>query len=89
MPSPCKPLYFFRRYELNRQALKANLVLEKVEAENSKNWTALKAASTPTSPMSSAPLTVILGMAEQIKRRPKASGRGVELIRNNGKNLPS
>ncbi|MCB9302863.1 MAG: HAMP domain-containing histidine kinase [Lewinellaceae bacterium] len=34
------------------------------------------------------PLTVILGMAEQIKRAPeKYLDNGVELIRNNGKNL--
>ncbi|MCB9304955.1 MAG: hybrid sensor histidine kinase/response regulator, partial [Lewinellaceae bacterium] len=81
--------YFFRRYELNRQALKANLVLEKVEAEKLKELDSFKSRLyTNLTHEFRTPLTVILGMAEQIKKAPqKHLDEGVELIRNNGKNL--
>ncbi|MCB9349857.1 MAG: HAMP domain-containing histidine kinase [Lewinellaceae bacterium] len=82
-------LYIVRRSELHRQALKTNLALEKVEADKLKELDSFKSRLyTNLTHEFRTPLTVILGMAEQIKRAPqKHLDDGVELIRNNGKNL--
>ena len=82
-------LYIVRRSELHRQALKTNLALEKVEADKLKELDHFKSRLyTNLTHEFRTPLTVILGMAEQIKKAPqKHLDEGVELIRNNGKNL--
>ncbi|MCO6480754.1 MAG: helix-turn-helix domain-containing protein [Phaeodactylibacter sp.] len=82
-------LYAVRRSELHRQALKTNLALEKVEADKLKELDSFKSRLyTNLTHEFRTPLTVILGMAEQIKKAPHQHlDDGVELIRNNGKNL--
>ncbi|MCB0549773.1 MAG: response regulator, partial [Phaeodactylibacter sp.] len=81
--------YYFWRNALRQQALRTNLMLEKVEADKLKELDHFKSRLyTNLTHEFRTPLTVILGMAEQIKKAPHQHlDDGVELIRNNGKNL--
>ena len=75
-------IYFLRRYELNRQRLKNNLYLEKQEAERLKELDSFKSRLyTNLTHEFRTPLTVIIGMAGQIK------DESARLIEANGKNL--
>ncbi len=82
-------LYFSRRYELNRQALKTNLKVEKVEAEKLKELDHFKSRLyTNLTHEFRTPLTIILGMVNQIRSEPKRYlDEGTRLIESNGKNL--
>jgi signal transduction histidine kinase/DNA-binding response OmpR family regulator len=82
-------LYYFWRNALRQQALQNNLKLEKIEADKLKELDSFKSRLyTNLTHEFRTPLTVILGMAEQIKNAPqKHLDSGIELIRNNGKNL--
>ena len=82
-------LYLFRRYELNRQTLKTNLKIEKVEAEKLKELDHFKSRLyTNLTHEFRTPLTVILGMVQQIRNEPeKYLNEGTRLIETNGKNL--
>jgi len=82
-------IYYFWRSSLRQQALKNNLMLEKIEADKFKELDSFKSRFyTSLTHEFRTPLTVILGMAEQIKKAPdKHLASGVELIRNNGNNL--
>lgn len=74
--------YILRRYELNRQRLKNNLHLEKLEAERLKELDSFKnRLYTNLTHEFRTPLTVILGMAGQMK------GEAARLIEANGNNL--
>lgn len=82
-------LYLSRRYELNRQALKANLKVEKLEAEKLKELDHFKGRLyTNITHELRTPLTVILGMISQIREQPKKHlQEGARLIENNSKSL--
>ena len=82
-------LYYFWRNALRQQALQNNLLLEKTEADKLKELDSFKSRLyTNLTHEFRTPLTVILGMADQIKKAPqKHLDSGIELIRNNGKNL--
>ncbi|MCB9266785.1 MAG: hypothetical protein H6558_17295, partial [Lewinellaceae bacterium] len=82
-------LYVVRRSELNRQALKTNLALEKVQAEKLKELDRFKTRLyTNLTHEFRTPLTVILGMNDQIKNDPeKYLEQGTRLIEDHGKNL--
>ena len=82
-------LYYFWRNALRQQALQNNLLLEKIEADKLKELDSFKSRLyTNLTHEFRTPLTVILGMADQIKKAPqKHLDSGIELIRNNGKNL--
>jgi signal transduction histidine kinase/DNA-binding response OmpR family regulator/ligand-binding sensor domain-containing protein len=75
-------IYFLRRYELNRQRLKYNLDLGKVEAERLKELDSFKSRLyTNLTHEFRTPLTVIIGMAGQIR------DESARLIEKNGKTL--
>ncbi|MCB9283575.1 MAG: response regulator [Lewinellaceae bacterium] len=91
-------VYFLRRYELNRQRLKYNLDLEKLEAERLKELDSFKSRLyTNLTHEFRTPLTVILGMAKQLtegswqsavgEKEGKRISQGLNLIENNGRNL--
>ena len=84
-------VYMARRVELNRQRLKFNLSLEKVEAERLKELDVAKSRLyTNITHEFRTPLTVILGMADQLERRPQDQRKGyIGLIRRNGRQLLS
>ncbi|PLW94300.1 MAG: hypothetical protein C0591_13085 [Marinilabiliales bacterium] len=75
-------IYFLRRYELNRQRLKYNLELGEIEAERLKELDSFKSRLyTNLTHEFRTPLTVIIGMAGQIK------DESARLIEENGKTL--
>jgi signal transduction histidine kinase/DNA-binding response OmpR family regulator/ligand-binding sensor domain-containing protein len=82
-------LNFFRLYELNRQRLKYNLDIEKLEAGRLKELDSFKSRLyTNLTHEFRTPLTVILGMINQIRNDPKKYlDEGARLIEINGKNL--
>lgn len=82
-------LYFFRRYELNRQAFVHNLELEIIEAEKLKELDNFKSKLyTNLTHEFRTPLTVILGMVGEIKKDPKKHlEAGIPLIERNSKSL--
>ncbi len=82
-------VYFLRRYELNRQILKSNLKVEKLEAEKLKELDHFKSRLyTNLTHEFRTPLTVILGMVGQIRSEPKKYlDEGARLIETNGQNL--
>lgn len=84
-------IYYFRRYELHRQQLRHHLELEKVEASKLKELDVVKSRLyTNITHEFRTPLTVILGMAEQIEKKPQQSVHDrIGLIRRNGRQLLS
>ncbi|MCB0525598.1 MAG: HAMP domain-containing histidine kinase, partial [Saprospiraceae bacterium] len=82
-------LLFVRRYEINRQTLKANLKMETLEAEKLKELDHFKSELyADLTHEFRTPLTVILGMVEQMKDNPKRyTDDGIKLIERNSKNL--
>ncbi len=82
-------LYFIRKSEINRQTLKTDLALEKLEADKLKELDSFKTRLyTNLTHEFRTPLTVILGMNDQIKNDPgKYLSQGTRLIETNGKNL--
>jgi len=82
-------LYYLRHNELRKQALQTKLMLEKVEADKLKELDSFKSRLyTNLTHEFRTPLTVILGMASQIKKSPKADmDKGLALIENNGRSL--
>ena len=74
---------FLMRYELNRQRLRYSLDLEKLEAERLKELDHFKSRLyTNLTHEFRTPLTVILGMARQLR-----DSQAARLIENNGQNL--
>lgn len=62
-------IYLLRKYDLHRQQLKHNLELEKVEANKLKELDVVKSRLyTNITHEFRTPLTVILGMADQIEK---------------------
>jgi len=83
--------YFLRRYDFHRQELKHHLELEKVEANKLKELDVVKSRLyTNITHEFRTPLTVILGMADQIEKKPEQPiQERIELIRRNGRQLLS
>ena len=84
-------IYLLRKYDLHRQQLKHNLELEKVEANKLKELDVVKSRLyTNITHEFRTPLTVILGMADQIEKKPEQPiQERIELIRRNGRQLLS
>lgn len=91
-------LLFLRRYELNRQSLKARLEREQFEAEKLKELDSFKSRLyTNLTHEFRTPLTVILGMAKQMttgrwrsevdQKEQERVALGLDLIEHNGQNL--
>ncbi|GJM33564.1 MAG: hybrid sensor histidine kinase/response regulator [Saprospiraceae bacterium] len=82
-------IYLFRRNERRQQKLKYNLNLEKIEAEKLKEIDQLKSRFyTNITHEFRTPLTVILGIADQLGGNSKLTLKeSAQLIRRNGKNL--
>jgi len=83
--------YALRRFELNRQQLKFRLRLEQMEAERLKEVDTVKnRLYTNITHEFRTPLTVILGMADQMESKPRDPVQDrVRLIRRNGQQLLS